>query len=114
MTTFSKLCSFGFILVGCLMLSGSQNIGNYWAHWHIAHAQFSDCQNNQDQACTRQWRSVLQATMNYNREANETPGRWWKHWLHPELPSCIRIPAHTIPVGQHFSAVTTQRLCADS
>ena len=112
MNSFSKHCSFAFILVGCLMLSGSQNIGNYWQNWHIVHQQFDTCQQGSQSNCIRKWRAVVQATMNYNREANETPGRWWKHWLHPDLPSCLRIPEHSIPPGHRFSAVTAERLCS--
>ncbi|MFK4754566.1 hypothetical protein [Oceanobacter antarcticus] len=110
------------LIVITLMLNGSQNTAGYWRAWNSKRDnwqvnQWPNCQITQhhqqddQQQCRQQWRQLLTAAMDYNREVNAMPGWLWRAWLYPELPRCVRIPTHLTPAQAQLSAATVLRPC---
>ncbi|WP_369855655.1 hypothetical protein [Candidatus Thalassolituus haligoni] len=115
------------LVVITLMLNGSQNTAGYWQAWNSKREnwqvnQWPNCQNTKhyqqydqqqydQQQCRQQWRQLLTAAMDYNREVNAMPGWLWRAWLYPDLPRCVRIPAQITPAQAQLSAATVLRPC---
>jgi hypothetical protein len=114
---FMRSAALAVMVTMALTLSGSQNGPGYLEQWHQTESSWvtycsGDSSNNQH--CQKLWKRFLTITMDYNREVNEFPGRWWRTWLHPEIPACVQISASLIPASGQFSAMNALALCQES
>lgn len=111
---FIRSAVLAFIIMVALTLSGSQNGPGYLQQWHQTESSwviYCAGKYSNGQQCKKLWKRFLTITMDYNREVNEFPGRWWRKWLHPEIPACVQISAPLIPSSSQFSALSTLALC---